>query len=171
MSFQIDKNDTRQVVWGTEKKYFNIEHLQAALSEGSGPRGTGCRWGWSSGHRLCWSRLHVPQEAETLVQKLLAGSEVEQLLWQRGDPAVCVEDALADLQECHSLYQFRDTDVDQHVDLIFTGSTKIACLTSFSKLEDMFLYSKVPFIDKTWLYKLPKLVITLQIFMFSFWGL
>lgn len=43
------------------------------------------------------TRSHVPQEAKTLVQKLLAWSEVEQLLRQRGDPAVCVEHALPHL--------------------------------------------------------------------------
>lgn len=82
-----------------KKKYFNIEHLQAELSTGSGPRGAGCgRWR-SSGHGLPWWRLHVPHKTEALVQKLFTGPEVEQLLGQRGDPAVRMEDALTNLHK------------------------------------------------------------------------
>lgn len=42
--------------------------------------------------------LHKCQETKTLVQELLTGPEVEDFLCERGDPAVCVEDALTDLK-------------------------------------------------------------------------
>lgn len=51
--------------------------------------------------------LQIPQEAETFMHKLLTGPQVEQLLCERGDPAVCVEDGLTDLHNAgaHSVNQ------------------------------------------------------------------
>ena len=43
--------------------------------------------------------LHVPQEAETLMQKLLPGSKVKQLLSEGGHPALCVVHGLTHLGE------------------------------------------------------------------------
>lgn len=90
------ENKTGEPGWDTEKKDFNSWHLQAEWNKGSGPRGTGAGRRGRSGLVGLWS-LQIPQEAETFMQKLLAGPQVVQLLWQRGDPAVCVEDALTDL--------------------------------------------------------------------------
>lgn len=75
--------------------------------------------GGAQDHSFRWC-LHVPQEAETLVQKLLAGPEVEQLFWQRGNPAVCVEDAFTDLHvlERHTGYIITETDDNLRLDLL-----------------------------------------------------
>lgn len=81
------------------KRKFNFEHLQAELSERLFHLIVAVEGGRAQDSSSRWF-LNVPQEAKTLVQKLLAGPEVEQLLCHRGDPAVRVEDALTDLHEC-----------------------------------------------------------------------